>query len=130
MIANKLNDWQNYRKDYLRNNALAVKLILYDFINNYYPLFYIAFIKKSNIFGKEAEQCYGFGGNDSCLEEIEIQLYTTLSINFAMNFLEIGMPLINKGARMIALKKKLEITFNLCSYFHLPFPIFLFYFFF
>ena len=109
MIANKLNDWQNYRKDFQRMNALAVKFILYDLINNFYPLFYIAFIKKSTIFGKESEQCYGFGGNDSCLEEIEIQLYTTLSINFGMNFLEIGMPLFHQGARMIALKKKLEI---------------------
>ena len=108
-FANKLNDWQNYRKDFQRMNALAVKFILYDLINNFYPLFYIAFIKKSTIFGKESEQCYGFGGNDSCLEEIEIQLYTTLSINFGMNFLEIGMPLFHQGARMIALKKKLEI---------------------
>ena len=90
-------------------NALAVKFILYDLINNFYPLFYIAFIKKATIFGKEAEQCYGFGGNDSCLEEIEIQLYTTLSVNFGLNFLEIGLPIFHQGARMIALKKKLEI---------------------
>ena len=109
MIAYKLNDWQNYRKDFQRMNALAVKFILYDLINNFYPLFYIAFIKKATIFGKEAEQCYGFGGNDSCLEEIEIQLYTTLSVNFGLNFLEIGMPIFHQGARMIALKKKLEI---------------------
>ena len=109
MIAYKLNDWQNYRKDFQRMNALAVKFILYDLINNFYPLFYIAFIKKATIFGKEAEQCYGFGGNDSCLEEIEIQLYTTLSVNFGLNFLEIGLPIFHQGARMIALKKKLEI---------------------
>ena len=109
LIAYKLNDWQNYRKDFQRMNALAVKFILYDLINNFYPLFYIAFIKKTNIFGKGYEQCYGFGGNDSCLEEMEIQLYTTLSVNFGMNFLEIGMPLIHQGARMVALKKKLEI---------------------
>lgn len=109
LIAYKLNDWQNHRKDYLKMNALAVKIILYEFVNNYYPLFYIAFIKKSTFFGKEKEQCYGFEGNDSCLEEIEIQLYTTLLINFALNFIEIGLPLFNKGARMIALKKKLEI---------------------
>ena len=109
IIANKLNDWQNYRKDFQRKNALAVKFIIYDLINNFYPLFYIAYIKKTTIFGKDPEQCYGFGGNDSCLEEIEIQLYTTLSVNFGMNFLEIGMPLFHQGARMIALKKKLEI---------------------
>ena len=58
---------------------------------------------------KEPEECYGFGGNNSCLEEIEIQLYTTLLISFAMNFVEIGMPLFYKGARKIALRKKLEI---------------------
>lgn len=109
-ICYKLNDWQNHRKDFLKTNALAVKFILYDFINNYYPLFYIAFIKKSTLFGtKEPEECYGFGGNNSCLEEIEIQLYTTLLISFAMNFVEIGMPLFYKGARKIALRKKLEI---------------------
>ena len=109
-FAYKLNDWQNHRKDFLKENALAVKLILYEFINNYYPLFYIAFLKKTTLFGtKDIEQCYGFGENDSCLEEIEIQVYTTLLVNFSLNFVEIGMPLFNKGARMIALKKKLEI---------------------
>ena len=36
MIAYKLNDWQNYRKDFQRMNALAVKFILYDLINNFY----------------------------------------------------------------------------------------------
>ena len=110
VIAYKLNDWQNHRKDFQKINALAVKFILYDLINNYYPLFYIAFIKKSTLLGtKDIEECYGFGGNNSCLEEIEIQLYTTLLMNMVMNFLEIGMPLFNKGARMIALRKKLEI---------------------
>ena len=38
MIAYKLNDWQNYRKDFQRMNALAVKFILYDLINNFYLL--------------------------------------------------------------------------------------------
>ena len=51
-ICYKLNDWQNHRKDFLKTNALAVKFILYDFINNYYPLFYIAFIKKSTLFSR------------------------------------------------------------------------------
>ena len=117
IFAYKLNEWQNHRKDYLKTNALAVKLILYDFINNYYPLFYIAFIKKTTLFGtKDIEECYGFDGNDSCLEEIEIQLYTTLSINFALNFLEIGWPLFNKGARMIALEIKGKILSEDDSY--------------
>ena len=110
LFANKLNDWENHRKDYLKYNSLAIKFIIYDLFNNYYPLFYIAFIKKMTIFGtKKIEECYGFNGNDSCLEEIEIQLYTILLVNFAMNFKEIGLPLFFKGARMIALKKKLEI---------------------
>ena len=108
-MAIKLNDWQNHRKDFQRINALAVKFIIYDCINNYYPLFYIAFIKKTTLLGKEIEECYGFGGNNSCLDEIEIQLYTTLLVNMVKNFIEIGMPLFKKGARMIALKIKLEI---------------------
>ena len=106
----KLNDWQNHRKDFEKINELAGKVILYDIINNYYPLFYIAFIKKTTLFGtKEIEKCYGFEGNNSCLEEIEMQLYTTLSMNFISNFKEIRKPLFDKGIRMVALKKKLAV---------------------
>ena len=109
-FAYKLNDWQNHRKDFEKINALAGKFILYDLINNYYPLFYIAFLKKTTLFGtKEIEKCYGFEGNNSCLEEIEMQLYTTLLMNFVSNFSEIRKPLFDKGVRMIALKKKLAV---------------------
>ena len=109
-FVHKLNDWQNHRKDFERINALAGKFILYSLINSYYPLFYIAFLKKTTLFGtKEKEKCYGFEGNNSCLEEIEMQLYTTLSMNFVANFKELRKPLLDKGIRMIALKKKLAV---------------------
>ena len=107
-IAHYFNEWENHRKDYMKTNALALKLIMYDFVNNYYSMFYIAFIKKTTIFGKAKEQCYGFGGNDSCLEEIEIQLYTTIFISILLNIWEIGFPIITKGARMVSLQQKMS----------------------
>ena len=115
-IATYLNNLENYRKDYISNNNLAFKLIIYDFVNSYYSLFFIGFVKKSTIFGKKYQKCIGFNGNDSCTEEIEIQLYTILFIRFIFNFWEVGKPILSQGAKIISLSKNLaEIGNTLTS---------------
>ena len=115
-IATYLNNLENYRKEYISNNYLAVKLIIYDFVNSYYSLFFIGFVKKSTLFGKKYQKCIGFHGNDSCTEELEIQLYTILFIRFIFNFWEIGKPILSQGAKIISLSKNLaEIGNSLTS---------------
>lgn len=42
-VAKKLNDWENHRLQSSYDNNLIVKLILFDFVNCFISLFYVAF---------------------------------------------------------------------------------------
>ncbi|XP_062589609.1 anoctamin-10-like isoform X2 [Saccostrea cucullata] len=42
-LAKKLNDWENHRLQSAYDNHLIVKLILFDFVNCFISLFYVAF---------------------------------------------------------------------------------------
>ena len=82
MVAVKLNDWENHETESSYNNALIIKLFLFQFVNSYNSLIYIAFFK-----GK-AEGC----DEDDCMAELTTQLSTIFITNFFLNFLELGMP--------------------------------------
>ena len=112
-LARKLNRWENHQKDYQSINSLAVKFILFDFVNCYTAIYYIAFLKKFSFFGlKEPDKCVGYtldiNGEpvEDCLEEIGMQLYTTLFINLGFNAMEIGLPFINQYLKAKELKRK------------------------
>ena len=81
-LATRLNKWENYKKDHIRLNDLAIKIIIFDFMNCYSSGFYIGFVKPAL-----NEPCVG-----TCLRELETQLYTTYLINFALNIFEIATP--------------------------------------
>ena len=106
-IAKYFNDKENHRKETGSNAALAIKLIIYDFFNSYYSIFYIGFIKRSSLFGKKPVKCNGFRGNDSCSEEIEIQLYTIVFIKFIFDFWELGRPILKQKRKLFNLKQQL-----------------------
>ena len=90
-LAGKLNAWENHQKDYQATNSLAIKLILFDFVNNFFSIYYIAFIKSQKHFQFFFDdECITTGRR--CLSEIETQLYTTFGINLAFNIIEIGLP--------------------------------------
>ena len=107
-VAKYFNDKENHRNETDSNSALAIKLIIYDFFNSYYSIFYIGFIKRSSIFGKKPGKCNGFHGNDSCSEEIEIQLYTIVFIKFIFDFWELGRPILKQKAKIFNLTQKLS----------------------
>ena len=44
-VANALNTWENHRTEQEFENALIVKIFVFQFINNYFVLFYIAFLQ-------------------------------------------------------------------------------------
>lgn len=44
-VALSLNEWENHRRSSTFNKALVIKLFIFQSINNYFPLFYLAFIK-------------------------------------------------------------------------------------
>ena len=65
-IALYLNNWENHFTINEKNNSLSLKLILFDFMNSYSSLFYIAFVKPYN------EGCI----NNNCPKELETQMYS------------------------------------------------------
>lgn len=90
VVARKLTDWENHETDTLHNDALATKLFLFQFINSYNSLFYIAFLKTTT------EGCI----DDDCMGELEIQLSTIFITNVCMNVLELGTPFLFYRFRM------------------------------
>ena len=98
MVAVKLNDWENHETESSYNNALVVKLFLFQFVNSYNSLIYIAFFK-----GK-AEGCV----DDDCMGELTIQLSTIFATNFALNFLELGIPWFSNKFKAWKEKRKLK----------------------
>ena len=107
-VAKYFNDKENHRKEIDSKNALALKLIIYDFVNSYFSIFYIGFIKRSTLFGRKPGKCNGFGGNDSCSEEIKIQLYTIVFIKFIFDFWELGRPILKQKSKIFRLKQQLS----------------------
>ena len=113
-FATKLNNWENHQKDYQKSNFLAIKLIMFDFVNSFFAIYYIAFIKSQGglIF---PDKCVV-----DCMSEIEMQLYTTFGINLCFNVLEIGLPWFSfykhkKSLEKIREEKKIENSIDLQS---------------
>jgi hypothetical protein len=105
-IARRLNDWENYEYDSESNDNLAIKLYLFQFINSYSSLFYIAFIK-AWAEGKCQSSCTGsaFDCRLSCMDELKIQLGTIFLINMCMNVMELGLPYMKSKYRKYSEKK-------------------------
>ena len=78
-IAEYLIKWENHFSLTEKNNSLATKLILFDFMNSYSSLFYIAFVKPYK------EGCI----NNNCLKEIETQMYSIFLIYLCVFFGEL-----------------------------------------
>jgi hypothetical protein len=89
VIAMKLTQWENYEYDSEYNNALTVKLYLFQFINSYSSLFFIAFIKRSDI-------CISGSVTGNCMKELQEQLFWILIFNTFMNGFELGFPYLKQ----------------------------------
>ena len=98
IVARKLNDWENYEYDSQYNNALTLKLYIFQFINSYSSLFYIAFFKSSCVRGQIDDPA-------SCMKELYSQLQMILIINTMLNVVELGMPYLKMK---LAIRKELK----------------------
>ena len=78
-VAKYLNEWENHFTINKKTTSFAQKLILFDFLNSYSSLFYIAFIKPYN------EGCV----NNNCLKELETQMYSIFFIYVAVFIFEL-----------------------------------------
>jgi anoctamin-10 len=98
-ISNKLTDWENHEKLTQRENAVIIKMIMFEFMNKYFSIFYIAFYKPYVY-----EYCMG----NNCLHEIEIQLYVILFVYSVFQVFDILTPVIKNHSRKKALAEKIK----------------------
>ena len=83
-IAIRLTDYENHRTDTDYEDSLIAKTFVFQFVNSYASLFYIAFFKP---FIHE-DPCIG-----SCMHELQANLGTIFLARLAIgNLTEVGIP--------------------------------------
>jgi len=93
-LAVKLVDWENHRTQTEYANALITKTFLFQFINSYFTLFYIAFFKSKYplcIFDEcRQDTCV----DGSCFDELSQQLFVIFGAKaLALQIVEVILPL-------------------------------------
>eukprot|EP00002_Diphylleia_rotans_P002649 TRINITY_DN11681_c0_g1_i5.p1 TRINITY_DN11681_c0_g1~~TRINITY_DN11681_c0_g1_i5.p1 ORF type:complete len:722 (+),score=168.54 TRINITY_DN11681_c0_g1_i5:43-2208(+) len=86
-----LNDWENYRTQTEYEDALIAKNFLFQFINSYISLFYLAFVKINDptLFGEE-DECI-----NSCVQELTYQLGSIFGVRMiTQQIIEFSLPQI------------------------------------
>jgi hypothetical protein len=82
-----LNEWENYRTETDFENALIFKAFMFEWINSYATLVYIAFFKGS-------DPSTGCKDGDFCLGELRVQLGMVFVTQLVIsNFIELAKPL-------------------------------------
>lgn len=114
-IAEKLNEWENHRTDTMYQDNLIAKVFLFQFINSYFSLFYIAFLKNNvSIFGSDI----GCLTNPrsltpdlpDCLGELQSQLGVIFATRLVVgNVTEILVPYISWYRQRRAAEKANEL---------------------
>eukprot|EP00300_Choanocystis_sp_HF-7_P022130 c21275_g1_i1.p1 GENE.c21275_g1_i1~~c21275_g1_i1.p1 ORF type:complete len:746 (+),score=195.97 c21275_g1_i1:35-2272(+) len=99
-VAQQLNDFENHRTNSQHEDALITKTFLFQFINSYISLFFIAFVKRSpgpdtdkfKVFNLKVEQCRG-----SCMQELFLQLATLVIAKQTFSqIVEVGLPFVRQ----------------------------------
>eukprot|EP00002_Diphylleia_rotans_P002752 TRINITY_DN1177_c0_g1_i1.p1 TRINITY_DN1177_c0_g1~~TRINITY_DN1177_c0_g1_i1.p1 ORF type:complete len:696 (+),score=177.06 TRINITY_DN1177_c0_g1_i1:52-2139(+) len=87
-IAVSITDWENHRTDTEYEDNLVAKTFMFQFVNSYISLFYIAFLKESGTIGNDSCE-------ENCMKELTSQLSSILIFRQIFGqFQEILMPII------------------------------------
>lgn len=91
-VAVRLTDYENHRTDTKYEDALIQKTFLFQFVNSFSALFYIAFVKP---YISDIDSCL-----HSCMQELSTYLGTIFITRLATgSLLQIGMPYVNEYFR-------------------------------
>lgn len=101
-VAQWLNNWENYEHPSEYTDSLTIKLFLFQFVNSYISLFYIAFVKR------HLEGC----NEDNCMDELTLQIATIFITNMFLNLAEIFIPMIMTKIKVWREKKASEEKFG------------------
>ena len=82
-VAIKLNDYENHRTDTEYEDALIAKTFVFQFVNSFASLFYIAFVKP---FIADLDPCIGRWASNYSQYTNVLQLYARIASKFGNNF--------------------------------------------
>eukprot|EP01137_Pigoraptor_chileana_P036263 Opistho-2@31530 len=101
-VATSLNKWENHRTQTQYEDHLSFKIFLFEFVNSYASIFYIAFFKgrfsgrpgdDNTLFGYRLERCPEYG----CMLELTIQLGIVMVGKQAFgNIMEVAVPFLKE----------------------------------
>ena len=105
-LAEKLTDWENHRTQTEWDDALTVKSFMFQFVNNYFTLFYIAILRQfPNPFGP-ANPCQ----ESSCMDDITSQLFIIFCGKiFLAKIVDTSKPFIKRWVGLRLAKVKLQM---------------------
>eukprot|EP01052_Picozoa_sp_SAG31_P034907 SAG31_NODE_4141_length_3539_cov_2.949419_3_plen_240_part_00 len=106
IFADALNDWENHRTQIQYNDAHILKTFLFEFVNNYFILFYVAFLRSfKDPFYQVDASCEGA----SCLPELSFQLGSVFTLKTVIQqTMELLAPVIKKQRAQIVHKLQLR----------------------
>eukprot|EP00736_Rhodelphis_marinus_P000759 Rmarinus@m.24092 len=103
-VVTFLNDWENHWTDTQFTDSLILKNFAFQFVNNFFALFYIAFLKSGELFGKDSK-CIG---ND-CFGELRMQLIIVFTVKTAIaQLMEVAMPFVKQHIKMKMEQREME----------------------
>jgi len=103
LLAHYLSYWENHEKNSQRVANMSFKIFIFEFVNNFFIYYYIAFYKFYN------KSCLK---SNSCTSEIETLSNSSLLIFFCINSIEIGVPFLKFYRELRNFKKKAELEQN------------------
>lgn len=108
-VARRLNDWENHPTDTVYEDNLIAKTFCFQFINSYFNLFYVAFIKNNVTLLGEKQTCkLNDNGIPDCLADLSSQLGTIFVTRLVLgNFLEVVLPWLKNKIQIYRDNKKL-----------------------
>lgn len=105
-VAVKLNNLENHRTQSDYENSLIIKSYVFQFVNSFFSLFYIAFFKT------RIEGCIVWEGNvkdrikgASCMGELYTQFITIFTVSILKNIAELGVPYLKSKLKEKEFKK-------------------------
>ena len=102
-LAEKLTEWENHRTQTEWEDSLIIKSFAFQFVNNYFTLFYIGILRQST----KSDKCM----DPSCMDEITMQLLIIFTgKTLAKKFVDLSKPFIMRriGVRVAKMKVKLN----------------------
>ena len=118
-VSERLNDWENWQTQDEWDNSFIQKLFLFQFVNNFFFLFFLAYFKYTSVFGTTEGCKYNEAkGRDSCMEELEINMVIVFALKtWGQQIMEVSLPFFTAWARhsILGCSKKCSHWKRMCS---------------